>query len=198
MKYQVYDISQELTNSTIYPGDLSPKLEVVKQIDKDLYNLSNLHICLHNGTHIDAPKHFIKDGKDIENIEINKFVGFAYVTTHNGIITKEKALIIMNKAIELDKEASKKILIKGDGIVSSEAAQIFLEYNVELIGTELTSVGDPNAPMEVHKILLEKEVVLLEGLNLNKIDEGIYFLNCAPLSIKNAEGSPTRAILIKF
>ncbi len=198
MYYKIYDISQELINSNIYPGDPRPKLETIKDINNDLYNLSLLHMCVHNGTHIDAPLHFIKDGNDVNQIDVNKFIGLCYVVSFNGIMSEDDAEKIIKKIKITNIEASRKLLLKGNTIVSSAAAKVFVKHNLDLVGTELLSVGDINAPMEVHKILLTKQIVLLEGIRLSNVHDGVYFLNCAPLAIANADGSPCRAILIKF
>ncbi len=199
MKYKVYDISQELTHSQVYPGDMKPKLKKVKDMNKgDLYNLSTIHLCVHNGTHIDAPLHFIKGGASVDKININKFIGLCCVVSYDGLITGDVAVNLIENITNNYPEAGKKILLKGNAVVSNEAAVVFASCDLELLGTELLSIGDVNAPMEAHKTLLEKEVVLLEGIRLWGVTDGIYFLNCAPLSIEGSDGSPCRAILIKF
>ena len=67
-----------------------------------------------------------------------------------------------------------------------------------LIGNESQTVGPVDSPLEVHLKLLEKEIVLLEGICLNEINEGQYFLNSAPINLNGLEGAPTRAILVDF
>lgn len=84
----------------------------------------------------------------------------------------------------------------GDGEVSAEAAKVFAESNILLLGNESQTVGPENAPMEVHLILLRAGTVLLEGIRLAEVSEGVYFLNAAPLNLSGADGSPCRAILI--
>ena len=88
-----------------------------------MYNLTAFSMCAHNGTHIDAPFHFIKGGKTVDSIGLDTFVGLAYIAEHHGI-------------------------------------------------------------------------VLLEGIRLAEVSEGIYFLNAAPLNLSGADGSPCRAVLI--
>ena len=65
-----------------------------------------------------------------------------------------------------------------------------------MIGNESQTIGPIDAPMEVHLVLLGKEVVLLEGIRLNNIKEGVYFLNTAPINLNGCDGAPCRAILI--
>ncbi len=189
----IIDISQEITRCNTYPGDPTPKVNRISKMENgDLYNLSEISMCAHNGTHIDAPAHFIKDGKTIDQIPLDYFVGECYVCSHKGNITKEYAHNILNIINDIDK-----ILIKGDAILIKEAAEIFKNSNIKLIGTESQSVGPIESPMEVHKILLGANIVLLEGINLKNVDDGKYFLCAQPLNFKGIEGSPCRAILIK-
>ena len=93
---KIYDISQEVFNCKVYPGDPAPKKEVLNSIqDGDLYNLTAFSMCAHNGTHIDAPFHFIKNGKTVDEIDLEAFVGMAYVAEHNGVVTYDDAIKII-------------------------------------------------------------------------------------------------------
>ena len=161
-----------------------------------MYNLSAFSMCAHNGTHIDAPYHFLKDGKTVEEIGLESFVGMSYVVEHNGVVSGDDAFKIMEKAKNKNPEAAKRILIKGDAIVSKEAAKVFAVSNVLLLGNESQTVGPEDAPMEVHHILLGADVILLEGIRLSSVGEGVYLLNAAPLNLSGLDGSPCRAILI--
>ena len=75
---KIYDISQEIISSDIYPGDPSPRLNKISDMAKgDLYNLSEFSMCAHNGTHLDAPRHFIEGGKTIGEIDLSSAIGSA-------------------------------------------------------------------------------------------------------------------------
>ena len=194
---KIYDISQEVFGCQVYPGDSTPKKRVISSMEKgDLYNLTAFSMCAHNSTHIDAPFHFIKDGKTVDSVSLNTFIGMAYVAEYNGIVSADDATEILEKAKKQNSEAAKRILIKGDAEVSAEAAKVFAESNILLLGNESQTVGPENAPMEVHLILLGAGTVLLEGIRLAEVSEGVYFLNAAPLNLSGADGSPCRAILI--
>lgn len=194
---KIYDISQEVFGCQVYPGDTTPKKRVISSMKKgDLYNLTAFSMCAHNGTHIDAPFHFIKDGKTVDSVSLNTFIGMAYVAEYNGIVSADDATEILEKAKKQNSEAAKRILIKGDAEVSAEAAKVVAESNILLLGNESQTVGPENAPMEVHLILLGAGAVLLEGIRLAEVSEGVYFLNAAPLNLSGADGSPCRAILI--
>ena len=153
-------------------------------------------MCGHNGTHVDAPFHFIQEGKTVDKVSLNVFVGKAYVAEHRGRITREDAIKIIDKAKKHDSETAKRILIKGDAEITEEAACIFALSGILLIGNESQTVGPENAPMKVHKILLGADIVLLEGVRLADISEGEYFLSAAPLNLYGSDGSPCRALLI--
>ena len=194
---KIYDISQEVFSCAVYPGDPSPQREIMLNMkDGAVCNLTALRMCAHNGTHVDAPYHFINDGKTIEQVSLEKFVGLCYVAEHEGILSAENAKEILQKAADENADAAKRILIKGKAEVSEEAANVFADAEVLLVGNESQTVGPENAPMKVHLILLGAEVVLLEGIRLAKVPEGVYLLNAAPLNLGGADGAPCRAILL--
>jgi len=192
---RIYDISQEVLSCNIYPGDPRPEaVALCRMADGALYNLSAFSMCAHNGTHVDAPFHFIGDGRTIEQLPLEAFVGPCFVVRCSGDMTGEDAHGIVERARAM--QCGRKILIAGDGVVTAEAAGIFAAADVGLIGVESPSVGPVDAPMEVHLLLLRRGVVLLEGLVLADIPEGRYFLNAAPLNLEGFDGAPCRAWLM--
>ena len=196
---KIYDISQEVFSCQVYPDDPTPEKKMLKSMEKgEVYNLTLFNMCAHNGTHIDAPFHFIKDGKTVDEICLEAFVGMAYVTKHHGIVTGDDAAKIIGKAKKQNLESAKRILIKGDVEVSLEAAKVFAASDILLLGNEPQTIGPQNAPMEVHLALLTADVILLEGIRLAEVSEGVYFLNAAPLNLSGADGSPCRAVLLEL
>ena len=194
---KIYDISQEILNCDIYPGDPKPNLVFQKETSKgELYNLSTITMGNHNGTHMDAPLHFINGGKTINEIDLNKCVGYCFVINFEDIKDEQTTINTLNKLQLINKDAAKRLLVKAHCDISKEVASI-LANHIYLIGSETQSVGPENAPMAVHLELLNREVVLLEGIRLNEVKEGMYFLSAAPLNIGKAEGAPCRAILIE-
>lgn len=188
---KIYDITQELFTCCVFPGDQSPVREQVRKIQNgDICNLTNLTMCAHNGTHVDAPYHFYEEGKTIERMDLSKVIGDAKVIPFNGEITETDVERMMDGA-------PKRILLKGRAIVTLEAARAFNRYGIQLIGVESQTVGPEDAPKAVHLELLGKEVVLLEGLRLEEVPEGCYFLNAAPVKLGGADGAPCRAVLLE-
>ncbi len=194
---KVIDISQEVLSCRVYPGDPRPQGEKLKNMEEGaVYNLSLFSMCAHNGTHVDAPSHFLKDGKTMEELSLDSFVGRCFVARHEGDVTAKDAENIMVRAEKAG--AKERILIAGDATVTVEAAEVFAASGVKLVGNESQSVGPMEAPMKVHLILLEAGVVLLEGIVLKEVVEGAYFLSAAPLNLAGFDGAPCRAYLIEI
>ena len=176
---KIIDISQEVFSSNIFPGDPSPSKRSLLSIKKgDVCNLTYFSMCAHNGTHIDVPFHFIEDGKTVEQMPLDPFVGDCFVARHNGDVTAKDAENIMKKARDA-------------------GARIFADAGIKLLGNESQTVGPEGGPMQVHLTLLGADVVLLEGIVLENVDEGRCFLSAAPLDLGGCDGAPCRAYIIK-
>ncbi len=190
---KIYDISQEVFSCAVYPGDPAPvKKTISSTAAGDLYNLTAFSMCAHNGTHIDAPFHFLGDGKTVDKINLSIFVGDCFVARHDGDVTASDAEAILVRA-----NGAERILIGGRITVTAAAAEVFAAHRIKLLGNEGQTVGPEHAPMQVHKILLRQEIALLEGIVLTGVPEGSYFLNAAPLNLAGADGAPCRAYLIE-
>ncbi len=191
---KIYDISQELFGCAVYPGDPQPERFVTLSIKNgDVCNLTAFKMCAHNGTHVDAPFHFYADGKTIDQVDLDRFIGWAYVAERDGDISADDAKNILKAA-----NGCERILVKGKAVVTKEAAQVFAEARIKLFGNESQTVGPIDAPKEVHLIMLGAEIVLLEGIRLEKVPAGKYFLNAVPLNLGGADGSPCRATLLEM
>lgn len=189
---KIYDISQEVFSCGIYPGDPEPEKQTLYSTeDGDLYNLTSFAMCAHNGTHIDAPFHFLHKGKTVDQMDLSCFVGECYVARHEGDVGAEDAKQILLKA-----HGAQRILIAGKATVTAEAAEVFAAGKIRLLGNEGQTVGPEDAPMQVHLILLKQGIALLEGIVLDAVPEGRYFLSAAPLNLGGCEGAPCRAYLI--
>ncbi len=190
------DISQEVRSCRVFPGDLPPTCQRVLSIENgDVCNLTNISMCAHNGTHIDAPYHFIPDGKTVDQIDLTAFVGECYVARRDGNLTAKDAAEIMQAARQQD--AAERVLIAGKAVMTPEAACVFAEARLLLIGNESQTFGPEDAPETVHRILLGAGIVLLEGIVLTDAAEGRYFLSAAPLNLGGCDGAPCRAYLIR-
>ena len=190
---KIYDISKELTSAYVYPGDPKPYHEQLSRIGENgaMYNLSAFYSCCHSATHIDAPLHFVKDGKTTEDIPLARLMGECTVVSVRGVLTGEDIDNILENS-------KKNLLLKGKGraFLSKTAAFAVAEAGVNLIGTDAQSIAPENEIVGPHYELLSRGLIILEGLYLDNVPDGDYFLVALPLKIENAEGAPTRAILI--
>ena len=187
----IYDISQELFSCRVYPGDPAPERRpLLSMEDGQVCNLSALSLCAHNGTHVDAPFHFLPDGRTIDELGLEPFVGPCRVIRHTGEVTAADAERMLAQG------NTERLLIAGPAVVTAEAARVFAAAGLRLVGNESQTVGPEDAPREVHLLLLGAGVVLLEGLVLDGVPEGRYLLNAAPLNLAGCDGAPCRAWLM--
>ena len=195
----------------IWPGDVTIKIERRRSMERgDAANNSAISLGVHTGTHMDAPKHFIKDGKSIDKLPLETSVGPARV-----IEIKDKISIKPEELKQHNIKKGERILFKtvnsprcwqtdsfvNDFVfVTRDAAQFLVDAGVILVGVDYLSVGSPMDPdkamrPDTHQILLGAGLYLIEGLNLTAVKAGDYNLVCLPLKLMDAEGSPVRAIL---
>ena len=168
-------------------------------------NNSTLHIGVHTGTHLDAPRHGIADGKSIDQMPLNTAIGPARV-----IEIKDTNTIRPEELQQYKFKQGERILFKTlnsqrcwitDNFVedfvdiSPDAARFLADARLSLIGLDYLSVRAPASPTGTHQILLGAGIWLLEGLNLSGVSAGNYDLICLPLRIVRTDGSPVRAVL---
>lgn len=188
-----YDISTDILKTQVYPGDSLPSTKVVNSIKNgDEYNLSDIAMCLHTGAHIDAPFHFLQNGKTIEELPLQNFVGSCVVKTANSKITAEW----VNNNLPLN---CKRLLIKSGGkeFLTDDAVLELCNKNIKLVGIDSLSVAPEENESSIHRELMKNNIAILEGIDLNEIKDGEYFLVAAPIKIGGAEAAPCRAFLIK-
>lgn len=187
------DISRELFSTPPYPGDPAPQRDLIRRMSMgDSFNLSGFYTGCHSATHMDAPRHFIDDGKTIDEMDLSAFIGPCTVIEANGIITGAD----IDKILPL---CEKMILFKGSGqaFLSASAAFALADAGITLVGTDAQSIEIGDAEHPAHKQLLGAEIPILEGLDLSKVQPGNYGLMALPLFLAGAEASPVRAVLIQ-
>lgn len=187
----IYDITKELFSAEVYPGDPEPKYSEVNNMKQgDEYNMTYIAMCPHNATHADAPKHFIDNGKTIDQVDLDRFIGRCRVIEHEGDVT----LAFARECVETGYD---RILIKGRIRMTKEGARALAEGGVRLVGVEGKSVGGGKDNTAIHRILLKREVAVLESLDMSGVEPGEYFLSALPLKMAGIEASPVRAVLIR-
>ena len=190
---KIYDITPPLFSSEPYPGDIAPTLERVCAINEyNEFNISNITMCLHNGCHIDSPFHCLDDGASVDRLAPEKFIGKCTVASADGPITA--AWIEKNMPWDC-----KRLIINThkSGYLMENAVFEITRFNMELVGIDMPSVASIESDGAVHRELLMNNIAVLEGLDLDGVSDGEYFLVCPPLKIDSAEASPCRALLIK-
>ncbi|MFC1871593.1 cyclase family protein [Chloroflexota bacterium] len=206
----IYDISVFFeTESICFPGDTPYSREWALTIESTgVCNVSKLVLSPHSGTHIDAPLHFIPNGKSIDDYSIQQFILPAQVVN-----IEDKQAIRPSELEGVDIKEGDAILFKTDNsesgrvtsgqysehfvYLSAEAADFCVSKRVRLVGIDYATVerhGDEAFP--AHRQMLGNNILVLEGLNLKGVPLGRYTLYCLPLKIKGGEASPVRAILV--
>ncbi len=190
-----------------YPGDPEPKIESVRKIENgDVANVSLLTMGSHTGTHVDAPFHFIADGKRLGQVSMDRMVGEALVADLRGRAAVDAAAL---KDVPL--RAGDILLCLTDNsarwtapsfqrdftYLTKDAADVLVEAGVKAVGIDYLSIeqfGSPDFP--VHHRLLGQDVFVIEGLDLGHVTPGRYTLVCLPLKFPDLDGAPARAVLL--
>ncbi len=201
-------------NLPSFPGSPAPKFISWTKIKTDGYNLELLFLSSHSGTHMDAPFHFVKDGLKIHQIDVNRFVRDAVLLkikkganqsiTKKDIIQFEKKFgIIPNDATTIFatgwyKNLTKKTYFEKNPGLSSLAADYLSSKKINLVGIDSPSIDvGSNKEFSVHKILSKNNIIIVENLaNLEKIKGSKFKFIALPLKLKDATGSPIRAIAV--
>jgi arylformamidase len=206
----IYDITLTLSpDLPVWLGDPAYEIERVQRIDKgDNANVSSFRMSAHMGTHVDAPDHFLNNGKTVEQLSLSILNGRAYVL-HLPDVNLITAEILENAEIP---PRTRRILFKTHNsdywaqqlkefqtnfvALSPDAAQYLVDRGVKLVGIDYLSIAPYRQGLHTHQILLKAGIVILEGLDLSTVSQGRYSLYCLPLKLAGSDGAPARAILI--
>ena len=214
---KIVDLSVTLENGMMYyPGDPVPEISPALTLEKDGCRVTNLAIGSHTGTHMDAPSHFVKEGKTIEQIALSKCMGKAAVIKLTNLepchkITAEdikeqlpkngKVQIILFHTDWTEKYGTK--VFYQHPYLSKEAAELLVSLGISVVGVDMLNVDHTcleeemytEESTEAHQVLLGNDVLIVENLtNLGAIDFVEPYVVFTPLKIKGADGSPVRAL----
>jgi len=207
---QTYDISLSISpDLPTWPGDPPIVLERVDKIEEGANNnVSRLDMSVHTGTHVDAPFHFLPDGKTVEQLKLNQLTGRVYVLNlpDADLITEavlEKAQIpprtrrVLFKTRNSEYWARQERSFQTEFVaLSPDGAHYLVQRGVKLVGVDYLSVAPYKQSKLTHEILLKAGVVVVEGLDLSEVSQGRYTLFCLPLKLVGSDGAPARAILV--
>jgi len=207
---RTYDITLTITPQMIvWPGDPPVIMNHISSIASgDSSNVSQISMSCHTGTHVDAPDHFLNNGRTVENLSLDLLVGRAYVLylpdvnmitasilMEADIPPRTRRLLFKTKNSDYWAKGNKEFQTDFVGL-SVDAAELLVDRNVKLVGIDYLSVAPYKMGKQVHTILLNAGVVVIEGLDLSNVSPGRYTLHCLPLKLGGADGAPTRAILV--
>ncbi|MCX7748898.1 MAG: cyclase family protein [Clostridia bacterium] len=208
---RILDVSRKIhPGMTVWPGDEGVEIRRLASMNnQDACNLSAIHMGAHSGTHIDAPFHFIPNGKTVESLDLSRFFGPVKVLdlTHlEGCIKEEDLRLKDISSEELLLFKTKNSFLPEEDIFYKEyvylhesAARFLIQKSVKTVGFDYLSVDKyKGGGHPVHELLLSKEIAIIEGLLLKEIEEGTYFLSCLPLKIEGIDGCPVRAVLAEI
>ena len=207
------DLTLTISNSIpTFPGSPKPEFLLWSNLKNDGYNLELLFLSSHTGTHLDAPYHFVNNGIKIHQIPVGRLVGKAKLIklkkTKNSPITKQDILLFEKKNGIIPKQSSvffftgwqknlknNNYFTENPGLAVS-AAKYFASKKLNLVGIDSPSIDlGNNESFDVHHILSKNNVLIVENLaNLNKIPSNEFNFTILPLKLKDATGSPVRAI----
>jgi arylformamidase len=202
------DISVPLRSGLVtWPGDPEVHIARVFDLEKgDAANVSKLDMGAHTGTHIDAPLHFLRSGKSLDDMPLNAVIGPARVIEINDPESiKPEALMphaiaknerILFKTKNSQRHWMNQPFIEDFVYISTAAGRFLVDCGVQTVGIDYLSVAGYNKnEAELHRLLLGAGVWIIEGLNLSQVQAGRYELICLPIRITNSDGAPARALL---
>lgn len=212
MGIRIIDLSLDIYHHTpVFPLDPHTGFITHQTIETTGYNITQIIMSTHVGTHLDAPYHFLSGGRTVDKLDLGKCIGPALVINMSNKKPKEEIKIEDFASFEKKIVKGTRILIRSDWsrffpdktyffdspVITVETAKWLAEKEIGLLGVEAPSVNSQDY-MEVHKILLGKEIVVVEALtNLVQLTkEEVYFI-VLPLKLKGLDGSPVRAVAIE-
>ncbi len=203
---KIYDISMEISyEMPVYKGR-TEKRPIFKR-DSDFKSGSvyetRLDMNLHTGTHVDAPLHIIEGEKNLDSFNLDKVITKCRVIDLTDAVEKISKVHLETKKIQtgdfilLKTQNSTENILEKDFIYLDETGAEYLrDKKIKGVGIDALGIERAQPGHETHKILFNAGIVIIEGLKLDEVDEGEYFLFAAPLKIKGVEASPVRAVLI--
>lgn len=207
-----HDISLPLAPGMFtWPGDPAFELERIARIeDGDGANVSRIAASVHLGTHVDAPRHFLADGKGADRLDLDALIGPALVLVLDGCDRIEAGHLRAAARDSLIPAGTERLLLRTRNSqrreaglpifpdfcsLAPDAAEWLVANGMRLVGIDGPSIAPLDALEETHRSLLAADIVVLEGLRLEGIARGCYTLCCLPLRLTDADGAPARAVL---
>ena len=205
---RIVDLSHFIAdNMPAYPGTASAGIVNYRTVPADGYAEKQLHLHTHTGTHVDSPAHLISAGITLDLLPPEKFMGKALLLNCSGL----KVIDLQFLKSYQDRISKCEFVILATGwseywghekyfrdfpLLTPEAAQLLSAFNLKGVGVDSSSVDAVDSEaFPIHKILLSKNILIIENLtDLNRLKTDEFTFYCFPLKIKQADGSPVRAV----
>ena len=206
---RIFDISVPIrTGGLIYPGNPEIDVSLQQAVAKGASaNVSTVRFGSHTGTHVDASRHFFDDGQPVDRIPLERLIGPALLVRFDDDVRSVGVAELRGK----DLEQHKRILLRTRNsallsqpqffadytFLAPDGAQYLVDNGVELVGVDYLSIEQfHSGHHRTHRTLLERSVVIVEGLDLSVPPAGEYEFICLPLRLAGCDGAPARAVLI--
>ena len=206
------DISVPLrVGMPVWPGDTALRIWRSRKLARDGVNVTELALGAHTGTHVDAPLHFVDGGAGVEALELDVLMGPSRLVTvdEEPEITGEglqRAQIptdcrrLLLRTMNRHHWGPESPHFREDFVALSVGAACWVrDSGIRLVGIDYLSIQPyHHQASEVHEILLEAGIIIVEGLDLAGLEDGDYDLACLPLLVPGADGVPARAVVRPF
>lgn len=206
---RIFDISVPIVHGgLVYPGNPEIRVEPHSELSRGATsNLSRVSFGSHTGTHVDAPRHFFDAGDPVDRLPLDILIGTARVITFGDDVMSVTADLLRRQQLD----GAERVLIrtrnsgfvrerefrKDFTFIAPDGAAHLAEAGVTLVGVDYLSVEQfRSGHHRTHRTLLERGIVIVEGLDLSGIEPGTYELCCLPLRLESLDGAPARAVLI--
>jgi kynurenine formamidase len=197
---QYVDLTMILDRFTqVYPGDRKPEFRQVASTEKEGWNLHEIDITTHTGTHLDAPWHMLKDGKKLSDYPLTRFIGRAILLDVRGQPeidadlkgVQENDILILRTGHS--RHCREEAYYNGGPVVSRQLAEKIVRQKLTMVGIDSYTLDA--FPFDIHKFLLKQDVLILENLvNLEALDSVVFKIMVLPLKLDNMDGAPCRVI----
>lgn len=193
------DITRDLWEGTpVFPGD-GPV--VAERVDHGSYITTALSLGTHSGTHIDAPAHFIPGGRTVDALDLSSLIGNALVVDLSG-----EGGVFEPRHFASCPEGTERLLVKTSYSarrtfspdyphLSIEAAEFLASRGIRAIGVDTPSVEAFEGDGSLHRFLFERDIAIIEMLDLSPATGGEYYMMALPLRLRGLDGSPARVVL---
>lgn len=194
----------------VYPGN--PAIEIAPQqsiAQGATANVSSVFFGSHTGTHVDAARHFFDDGETVDQLPLDRLIGRATVLEFAEDVMQIGAQELDGQPLE----GARRVLLKTRNsalleqaefkrdytFLAPDGAELLAERGVELVGIDYLSIEQfRSGHHRTHRTLLERRIVIVEGLQLGGVAPGVYDFICLPLKLAGMDGAPARAVLLEM